>query len=206
MRACSKTAAQNSALNLARVPNLALDPDLDVIGALGDDLVDLGARLLGCPTSGSGAKRYFTVKTLAPRSSPLLLCFAHLNDFVRIGRHAGRGGDAVQCVLAQLRLGFRADVAVRIDDARHDELAGEIDTVAPAGAGVLGAGPMSRIRPFSITMVMSFCGGAPVPSITVARLSTITCAGVLAGSNRVVPRKIKMIRIRMALTPSYPGI
>jgi hypothetical protein len=52
-------------------------------------------------------------------------------------------------------------------------------TSAPAGMETRAAGPISRMRPPSITIVTSFCGAAPVPSITVAPVRTVVCADVV---------------------------
>jgi hypothetical protein len=57
-----------------------------------------------------------------------LLPLLELLHVVLVEIHAGRGGHAVERVLAQLRIARRrADVAVAVDDARHDEFAGEVD-------------------------------------------------------------------------------
>src|SRR5215467_2654588 len=65
-------------------------------------------------------------------------------------------------------------------------------TVAPAGLGIFDDGPMSRMRPFCITIVTSLWGSAPVPSMTVAWLSTVTCA-VAAPVNNSTAARIKRV-------------
>ena len=61
-------------------------------------------------------------------------------------------------------------------------------TTAPAGTALPDDGFISRMRPFSITMVTSCCGAAPVPSMTVAWVRTVTCAATPAANNSVVAR------------------
>src|SRR5262245_16852284 len=57
-----------------------------------------------------------------------LLPGLELGDVVLIEIHAGRGGHAIERVLAQLRIARgRTDMAVAVDDAGHHEFAGEID-------------------------------------------------------------------------------
>ena len=55
--------------------------------------------------------------------------------------------------------------------------------MAPGGGETAAAGPMSRMRPFSITMVVLGEGAAPLPSISVAPVSAVTgavpCAAAL---------------------------
>src|SRR5262245_50469907 len=71
-------------------------------------------------------------------------------------------------------------------------------TVAPAGA--VTPGPMSRMRPFSITTVTPACGGAPLPSISVALRRTVTCAAALPDdSAATTERRNNQLRIRSGL-------
>jgi hypothetical protein len=67
-------------------------------------------------------------------------------------------------------------------------------TVEPAGAAA--PVPMSRMRPFSITIVTWACGGAPLPSISVASRMTVTCAAALPDS-RTAASEIKNEYVRM---------
>jgi hypothetical protein len=59
-------------------------------------------------------------------------------------------------------------MAVGIDDSRYNEFACEVKDVSAGCGWILDDGPMSRMRPFSIRIATSFCGAAPVPSMTVA--------------------------------------
>ena len=66
--------------------------------------------------------------------------------------HAGLDGPAA---VGRARSGAHAaDVAVRADQPRHDDLAGETSTFsAPSGMVTSAAGPTAVILPFSITSV-----------------------------------------------------
>src|SRR5256886_1430575 len=75
-------------------------------------------------------------------------------------------------------------------------------TVAPAGAEILDVGPMSRMWPFSITMVTSFCGPAPVPSMTVACVRAVTCAETRTAKNRAVARIIIALDLFIPTPPA----
>src|SRR5215475_8160268 len=82
-------------------------------------------------------------------------------------------------------------------------------TVAPAGAAT--PGPMSRRRPFSITIVTLLCGAAPLPSIRVAPRRTVTCAAALP-TNRTVAARVNKDAARKrnpfiseALRPMHHG-
>src|SRR5438094_2344268 len=75
-------------------------------------------------------------------------------------------------------------------------------TVAPAGAEILDVGPMSRMWPFSITMVTSFCGPAPVPSMTVACVRAVTCAEARTAKNRAVARIIIALDLFIPTPPA----
>src|SRR5206468_12003190 len=66
----------------------------------------------------------------------------------------------------------------------------------------LDVGPMSRMWPFSITMVTSFCGPAPVPSMTVACVRAVTCAETRTAKNRAVARIIIALDLFIRLHPS----
>src|SRR5437773_3015566 len=74
-------------------------------------------------------------------------------------------------------------------------------TVAPAGAEILDVGPMSRMWPFSITMVTSFCGPAPVPSMTVACVRAVTCAETPTAKNSTVARIIIALDLFISAPP-----
>jgi anaerobic selenocysteine-containing dehydrogenase len=104
----------------------AIDPDLDVIGARGDGLIDLQARLFRCHDLGVGCEPILHCGYARAAQLAALLRFPDLDNLLRIGLHAGHRGHTVKRVLAQLRLGFRSDVPVGVDDARRDELASEI--------------------------------------------------------------------------------
>ena len=95
----------------------AIHPHLDVIGARGDGLVDFGPCLLRCRDLRIGREAVFHGGDSCAAQLAALLRFPHLDDFVRIGLHAGHGGHAVKRVLAQLRLSFCADVTVGVNDA-----------------------------------------------------------------------------------------
>ena len=119
---------------------LGVDPHLHEVGALAGDLVDLGAAFLRrlrlrarlerlrheAVHDGEDA-RALQVAGLLP-----LLELLHV---VLVEIHAGRGGDAVERVLAQLRIARRrTDMAVAVDDAGDDEFAGEVDDGRAGGA------------------------------------------------------------------------
>ena len=134
---------EDSRDHLAREPrNLAalrIDPDLDHVRALGGDLVDLAARGLGRPVVVAGAGRLHGREAVHRREHARAADVAGagarlvLDDRIRIGRHAGGRGHAVERVLAHLPLvRRRPDMAVAVDDAGHDVFAGEVDD---GGAG-----------------------------------------------------------------------
>src|SRR5262245_28509948 len=62
-------------------------------------------------------------------------------------------------------------------------------TVAPVGAAA--PGPMSRMRPLSITIVTLLCGGAPLPSMSVALRRTVTCAAAASQNSTAAARASK---------------
>src|SRR5262245_8324560 len=66
-------------------------------------------------------------------------------------------------------------------------------TVAPAGGCT--DGPISRMRPSSITMVTPACAGDPVPSMTVALVSAIGCAAAAPIARAPATPAIKIARI-----------
>src|SRR5215510_1976370 len=78
-------------------------------------------------------------------------------------------------------------------------------TVAPAGLGIFDDGPMSRMRPFSITIVTSLWGSAPVPSMTVAWLSTVTCAVAVPVNNSAAARIKRVFDPFIWIPPLYAG-
>ena len=140
--------------------------------------------------NGSDMKRYMTVRMRAPWRSPAFCRVLELLHVVLVEVHAGRGGNAVERVLAQLRIARRRpDMAVAVDDAGHHEFAGEVDD-GRAGPRRTGQRPgrgctISRMRPFSITIVTLCCGAAPVPSMTVALVRTVSWArGAAAAQGR----------------------
>ena len=147
--------------------------------------------------NGGDMKRYFTVRIRAPRRSPARCLALNCGDVVGIERHAGRGGHAVERVLAKLRITRRRpDMAMAVDDARHDELAGEVDVGRAAGNASKAAARCLLMRPRSTTIVTSCCGAAPVPSISVAWSNTVTCACALPiGSNMAVRIAKMFVRI-----------
>src|SRR6266567_4110203 len=56
-----------------------------------------------------------------------LLPGLEFHDVFGVRRHAGRGGHAIERILAQLRITRRrTDMAMRIDDAGYHEFAGEV--------------------------------------------------------------------------------
>ena len=68
---------------------------------------------------------------------------------------------------------------------------------AVAFGGAARPAAICRMRPFSITIVTSRCGAAPVPSITVAWVRAVVCAAALpltsaatANTTRIVARII----------------
>src|SRR5262245_39837178 len=119
---------------------LVVDPHLDEIGALGDNLVDLGARLLRRLRFRARFERLrheavHDGKNARALEVTGLLTLLELLNVVLVEIHAGRRGDAVACVLPQLRIARRwADMAVAVDDAWHHELAGQVDD-GRAGTG-----------------------------------------------------------------------
>lgn len=119
---------------------LRIDPDLNEVGALAGDLVDLGPRLVRCLVFRSWRHRRRHEAVLhrhdarAAQVAGLLRCLES-RDVVRVERHAGRRGDAVAGVLPQLRVTVCAHMPVRIDDARHHEFSGRVDDVGPGRDG-----------------------------------------------------------------------
>jgi len=74
--------------------------------------------------------------------------------------------------------------------------------VASAGARSIRDAPMSRMRPFSITMAASVCGAAPVPSMRVAWVSTVTCAEALAASRMAAAKPARASQRMTHLLPA----
>ncbi len=116
----------------ARYPAaLRVDPDLDQVGALGGDLVDFSARGLRCFVIVAGCHGCETVHHREQaRAADVAGARARLVllDIVGVGRHAGGGGHAVERILAHLAfVGRRADMAVAVDNAGHDEFSGEVN-------------------------------------------------------------------------------
>ena len=95
--------------------------------AMKSDFIHLRARLIRRDHLRIGRhEAVFHGEHAGAAQRAALLFISQPDDFVGVGGHARRGGDPIQRVLAQLRFRVRADVAVRVDDARHDEPAGEI--------------------------------------------------------------------------------
>ena len=126
---------------------LGVDPHLHEVGALADDLVDLGARLLWRLALRAGFERlrheavHHGEDARAAQVAGLLPLLELLH-VVLVEIHAGRRGHAVERVLPQLRIARRRpDVAVAVDDAGRDELSGEIDHLRLPGRCCRADGP-----------------------------------------------------------------
>src|SRR5207245_2358086 len=131
LRACSMTAAQNSGLSFTSLPFWLSIHTLTKSAPLATISSTLARASSGVFVSepgikGADMKRYFTVRIRAPRRLPR--CCSALKSPMSSGSKPMLvvGGDAIEGVLAQLRVALRVDVAVGVDDARQDELAGEI--------------------------------------------------------------------------------
>ena len=110
---------------------LAVDPHFDEVSAIGDDLIHFGASLfrrLRLRAGDKGGGHEAVLYGENPRAAEIaaLLLRLEIADVVGIEAHVGRGGDAIEGVLSQLGVALRVHVAVGVDDARQDELAGEI--------------------------------------------------------------------------------
>jgi hypothetical protein len=118
---------------LRTASTLGVDPNLDHVGALGDDFVHLGAGVLRRFDLGTRFERlrhepvHDGQDTRAAQIAGLL-CGLELLNVILVEGHAGCRRDAKAGVLTKLRITRgRADVPMTIDDARHDVFSGEVD-------------------------------------------------------------------------------
>jgi hypothetical protein len=127
------------ARELRELAVLRVDPDLHEVGAVGDDLVDLGAPLLRRPglRAGDEGRRHEAVFHCEDAGAAQIagaLRRLERDDVVLVEIHAGRRRDAVEHVLPQLRIARRRpDMAVGIDDAGHHELTRCVDHCGAGG-------------------------------------------------------------------------